>query len=127
MIKNKAQSLTEYSICLAIVLIALISMNFYVKRGLQGRYKDGTDYAWAKVAEIVKADSTLTEERKNKLLEYPQYEPDYKESEYTNALGRKIIGTTISVGGNFRRDLPAAENYMTAGGTSKDDASAKEK
>lgn len=109
MLKNEAQSLTEYSICLAIVLIALITMNFYVKRGLQGRYKDLTDYTTAKA------------------LALRQYEPDYKESEYTNVMGRKIIGTTISVGGNFRRDLPAAENYMSVGGESKDDASAKAK
>jgi len=109
MLKNKAQSLTEYSICLAVVLIALITMNFYVKRGLQGRYRDLTDYTTAKA------------------LASKQYEPYYTDSEYTNKMGRTIIGTTIGVG-SFKRDLPPTEkdesgndkvNYMSVGGGAK--------
>ncbi len=112
MLKNRAQSLSEYSICLAVILVALITINFYVKRGLQGRYKDLVD------------KTTVT------ALAQGQYEPDYKESNYTNMMGRKTIGTTKSLGGNFRRDLPSVEdeeqvNYMSVGGTSKDDVSAK--
>ncbi len=38
--KLRGQSLSEYSLCLAIILIAILGINIYVKRGLQGRYKD---------------------------------------------------------------------------------------
>ncbi len=112
MLRNRAQSLSEYSICLAVILVTLITINIYVKRGLQGRYKDLVD------------KTTTTALAQN------QYEPDYKESNYTNTMGRKTIGTTISLGGNFRRDLPSVEddkqvNYMSVGGESKDDVSAK--
>jgi len=41
--REKAQSVTEYSIFVAIVLLAIITMNVYVKRGLQGRYADVVD------------------------------------------------------------------------------------
>jgi len=44
MFKNKAQSLSEYSICLSVVLIVFTAINIYVKRGLQGRYKDVVGY-----------------------------------------------------------------------------------
>lgn len=61
-IKLKGQSLSEYSICIAIVLIALVGINIYVKRGLQGRYKDA-------VNEVTAAVSAQE-----------QYEPYYAES-----------------------------------------------
>lgn len=35
--KNKAQTTNEYAILLAIVVAALIAMQLYVKRGIQGR------------------------------------------------------------------------------------------
>jgi DNA polymerase/3'-5' exonuclease PolX len=60
-IKSKAQSLTEYTICLTIVLIAFFGMQFYVKRGLQARYKDVVD----DVTKIASAQK--------------QYEPHYRE------------------------------------------------
>ncbi len=147
MFRKRAQSLTEYSICLAIILIALITMNVYVKRGLQGRYYDTAKYTYWKVTkagfDAIGNDSTLSgAEKQAKTVEFVknfqlQYEPDYKESSYTNTMGRKIEGTTIKVGGNFRRDLPLTEkdkqgqdklvNYMSVGGESKENASAKPK
>lgn len=44
MIVAKAQSVAEYSICVAVVLAALLGMQILVKRGLQGKYKDLVDY-----------------------------------------------------------------------------------
>lgn len=101
MLRKSGQSLTEYSICLAVVLIALITMNFYVKRGLQGRYKDLADYTMAKAHAL------------------RQYEPYYKGplSEYDNTTGKKIIGN-MSSGGNLIRNLPSLNNYMGVEGVS---------
>lgn len=106
MARNKAQNLTEYAICLSLVLIALITMNIYLKRGLQGRYLDVTDYATREAGA------------------QEQYEPYYAASEYDTTMGRDIIGTTVGVG-SFRKDLSAAQtdgtdnykgNYMIGSG-----------
>jgi len=40
---KKAQSLTEYAILIGIVTAALIAMQIYIKRGIQGRIKDLAD------------------------------------------------------------------------------------
>ncbi|MDP1853274.1 MAG: hypothetical protein Q8L26_03600 [Candidatus Omnitrophota bacterium] len=42
--KIKGQSTAEYAIVIAIVIGALIAMQVYIKRGLQGRYHDATRY-----------------------------------------------------------------------------------
>ncbi len=105
MLINRAQSLTEYSICLAVILIAVITINVYVKRGLQGRYKDLTDYTTTAA------------------LAPKEYEPYYKESNYTNTMGDagRQSKANMSVGGTLRRDLPVSIN-MTVAGTSAEDA-----
>jgi hypothetical protein len=41
---KKAQSTGEYALVFAIILGAIVAMQTYVKRGLQGRVKSGTDY-----------------------------------------------------------------------------------
>jgi Flp pilus assembly pilin Flp len=38
--KNKAQNLTEYAIILGLVGAALIAMQVYMKRGVQGKLRD---------------------------------------------------------------------------------------
>lgn len=44
--KNIAQSAVEYSLIIAVVVSALVTINVYVKRGLQGRMADaGDDFA----------------------------------------------------------------------------------
>lgn len=41
--KNKGDSLAEYALILGIVSLALIGMNIYIKRGVQGRIKQMSD------------------------------------------------------------------------------------
>lgn len=40
---KKAQTTAEYAILIGLVVAALVAMQTYVKRGLQGRFKDATD------------------------------------------------------------------------------------
>ena len=42
-LRRRAQSLLEYSILFAVVLSALLIMQFYLKRGYQGRLKKEAD------------------------------------------------------------------------------------
>lgn len=74
---NKGQYLAEYALIFSIVLAALITMQTYVKRGLQGRFKDATD-------EVI---VSLREAKGN--LNLPlQYEPYYTASKITTIANR---------------------------------------
>jgi len=42
-IKNKGQSTLEYAILIIIIIAALLSIQVYIKRGVQGRLKSATD------------------------------------------------------------------------------------
>ena len=41
---RKAQSTAEYAIVIGLVIAAIVAMQIYVKRGLQGKVKDAVDY-----------------------------------------------------------------------------------
>lgn len=43
-LNKKAQSVAEYVIVLGLIVGAVMAMQTYVKRGLQGRLKDAVDY-----------------------------------------------------------------------------------
>ncbi|MFA5116755.1 MAG: hypothetical protein WC486_05680 [Candidatus Omnitrophota bacterium] len=49
---NKGQNTAEYAIVIALIIGAAIAMQTYVKRGLQGRTKDATDYMQNQTADI---------------------------------------------------------------------------
>jgi len=70
--RKKAQSLTEYGILIGIVTAALIAMQVYIKRGIQGRIKDLADQLSATHYEPhnVEANYTITQEgtRVNKYI-----------------------------------------------------------
>ena len=68
----KAQSISEYSICVVIIVLALVAMQLYVKRGMQGRYLEVADSAMAEVrAQALNAQGATYNADK-----YPnQYEP----------------------------------------------------
>lgn len=83
---HRGQSLSEYSVLLAIAFIAIVAMNVYVKRGLQGRYADVVDNTTARVSPNIS-----------------QYEPYYVESATTVEAPRKI--TAGMKEGKARRDL----------------------
>lgn len=98
MLKNKAQSLTEYSICLATVLLLLVTINVYIKRGLQGRYKDVTDYA-----------TTAISAKK-------QYEP-YYQSEVSTVKPDVGIQMSFGKGGAGRVEKNIIKDSVTRDGT----------
>jgi hypothetical protein len=45
--KSKAQTTAEYAILIALIVGALLAMQIYVKRGLQGRVRDVVDHTGA--------------------------------------------------------------------------------
>ncbi len=61
---KKASSLLEYSIILGVVSLVLITMNLYIKRGVQGKVKDMTDYFIGR-EQIVEINPTATTNSRN--------------------------------------------------------------
>jgi len=53
--KNRGQSLAEYSALIAVVAVALLAMQFYMKRGIQGVVKYSTDQ-FSNNLDYIKAD-----------------------------------------------------------------------
>jgi len=43
-LSKRAQTIAEYAILIAIVVGAVVAMQIYIKRGMQGRVKDVVDY-----------------------------------------------------------------------------------
>ncbi|OGX19788.1 MAG: hypothetical protein A3K83_07285 [Omnitrophica WOR_2 bacterium RBG_13_44_8b] len=65
---KRAQTTAEYAILIGLVVAALVAMQTYVKRGLQGRMKDATDQVGLQNPSISAT---------------PQYEPYYMQQAVT--------------------------------------------
>ena len=76
--RGKAQSITEYAILLSIVALVFVGMQIYVRRGLQGRLRDTSDFITAAMKEKVgpRPPGAAADAK-----EYTnQFEPDYRQS-----------------------------------------------
>lgn len=72
MIRNqRGQSTAEYAIVISVVIAAVIGMQLYVKRGMQGKVKDGVDFFTNQGG---KMDNGV-----NDMSTLDQYEPYYAE------------------------------------------------
>jgi len=61
--KNKAQSTLEYAVLIAVVVGALVAIQVYFKRGVQGKLRDSADqigeqYSAGKMSSTVKTNQT---------------------------------------------------------------------
>lgn len=90
---HKAQHLSEYALIFSLVLAALIAMQTYVKRGLQGRYKDASDTIVLSLKAQTGKDALLL-----------QYEPYYTESEMTTETDMSKV-ETANLGGSKKTEI----------------------
>lgn len=90
----RGQAWLEYAVILTLVVTAISAMQVYVRRGLQGRYKDATDYAL----------DTIGTDR--------QYEPYYLESDITTESSEEAA-RTYAPGGSSSRTI--SEEKMATG------------
>lgn len=87
--KKAADSLTEYALILGIVSLALVGMNTYIKRGVQGRIKDMADNFISR-RQVVETDPTTVSGSYS-------YTPD--DVPTTNTVTREILsGGAIKTG-----------------------------
>lgn len=80
-LKKKAQSTAEYVIILGLVVGAVVAMQTYVKRGLQGRIRDAVDFT--DQGEQAQGEGTGT----NAVVQFStdQYEPYYLRSQFDSS------------------------------------------
>lgn len=95
---RKGQSTAEYAIVIGLVIAAIVAMQVYVKRGLQGKVKDAVDYK----------DSTDTITGTTR-----QYEPYYTESSMTSTQAVSDSESTVSGGGVSRTAATTATRTGT--------------
>ena len=84
---SKGQSTAEYAIVIGLVIAAAVAMQVYVKRGLQGKIKDATDW---------------TTSAGNVSIGNAQYEPYYLSSDLTTTREANETSNTQVGGGVVR-------------------------
>lgn len=90
---KRAQTTAEYAILIALVVGAVVAMQVYVKRGIQGRIRDVVDHTGAG-GEVGGESLSFSS---------GQYEPYYVQST-----------------GDTKQSSTNTENLLTGGGTSRD-------
>jgi len=91
--KKIAQTTAEYAIVIALVVGAVVAMQIYVRRGLQGRIKDAVDHTGISNATVGSTSFSF---------KTGQYEPYYTES--TSATTQSSSSTdTLKEGGAIDR------------------------
>ena len=110
LVSQRGQSTGEYAILIAVAVGAIVAMQLYVKRGLQGRVKGASDFM---------ASQTPT------LGTLQQYEPYYNASNYNVKQDRKAEEGVVTGGATSRTAIDEITtrtgNATTETDQSKDD------
>lgn len=85
---KRAQTTAEYAILIALIVGAVVAMQVYVKRGIQGRVKDVVDHTGA--------GGTVGEEKLT--FSSGQYEPYYNKSVATTTQGSESTDKLLDKG-----------------------------
>lgn len=108
LIRQRGQSVTEYAIVFSIVAAAVIGMQIFVKRGLQGKQKDVTDFFTGVTGDAAGVGKQLAT--------IPQYEPYYASSTYNVTQGN-TTKETVAVGGTVTRNVSRDSTTRTGSAT----------
>ncbi|MFH1077572.1 MAG: hypothetical protein V1753_12230, partial [Pseudomonadota bacterium] len=99
---RKGQSTAEYAIVIGLVIAAAVAMQVYVKRGVQGKMKDATDYNDPAAAGMM---STR------------QYEPDYMTTAAMVSTRKAEETAETTKGGGISRVIVGEDVSSRAGTT----------
>lgn len=106
---RKGQSTVEYAIVLGVIVAALIAMQTYIKRGIQGRYRDGTEFLATETPQIGTTE---------------QYEPYYTSSAYDVAQAKSVTETVGNRGDTSKTGMASSSTRAVGGNTQYGDTSA---
>jgi hypothetical protein len=111
-LRKIGQSTAEYAVVLALVVGAVVAMQVYVKRGLQGRLKNVVDHTGSG-GEVGNAGDTLT-------FDAAQYEPYYMASDRGSAsasTSNDILGVNGETGrSQTQRSVMQSQSNVGWGG-----------
>jgi hypothetical protein len=96
---RKGQSTAEYAIVIGLVIAAAVAMQIYVKRGIQGKMKDATDYN----------DPSAT------MMKTVQYEPDYATTTNMVSTRKSEETATTTKGGGITRAISGEDASSRTG------------
>lgn len=88
LITRRGQSTAEYAVLIAVAVGAIVAMQIYVKRGIQGKVKGAMDH--------------FTSQGTAETGTIAQYEPYTASSDYNVVQGRSAV-ETMAVGGSVAR------------------------
>ena len=108
---RKGQSMAEYAIVLTVVVTAIVAMQIYVKRGLQGKVKDVTDNVGFGLADAGYKTTTN------------QYEPYYAATDYQVGQDQNVK-EAYQTGGTVSRTSLSEKSTRTGGSTTGVDVGA---
>lgn len=108
---KRGQSTAEYAILIGVVIAAVVGMQVYVKRGLQGKVKDVTDNVGFGLRDA--GYTALTS----------QYEPYYAKSDFTVSQGRTET-TDVQAGYKVKRTVDRDETLRTGSSSQEVDLAA---
>ena len=106
--KRRGQNTAEYAILIGVIVAAAIAMQVYVRRGMQARIKQGTDYS---------KEACMT------IFTLGQYEPYYTCSTFMTNQGSSSAENLLSAGAvnrvsNETTNRTGSQNYTSyLGGT----------
>jgi hypothetical protein len=119
---SSGQSTAEYAFVLGTVLLGLVAMQVYIRRGLNAKIKDSSDSAIAIMYKQLKKTAPVAKDL--------QYEPNYSSSKYTvtqDTTRKDVVGPggvakkegiveTTTRTGSQTIEVPAAPTPPPAGG-----------
>lgn len=98
--ETRAQSILEFCVVIVVVIAALLSMQAYMKRGLQGRWKDSVDQLGDQYAPDMsgtithtissEASTTIIDDMGFKLREDTEDTTEERSGELTGSLGGNL-------------------------------------
>lgn len=100
LLNRKGQNTAEYAILIAVVIGAIIAMQLYVKRGLQGKVRAVTDHVGDGLLDVGYTDVPV------------QYEPYYNESSYSVSQD-SAINEKFQTGGQVDRSSISEKTIRT--------------
>ena len=114
LLNRKGQNTAEYAILIAVVIGAIIAMQLYVKRGLQGKVRDVTDHVGeGLLGGNVPGLNAVTQ----------QYEPYYNTSNY-DVDQDQSVNEKYQTGGKVARDSQREKTTRSGSATTGVDQAA---
>ena len=98
---KKGQNTVEYAVLIGLVVAVAVAMQTYVKRGIQGRFRDASDDYYTGLKSDANWGTVST--TAVTALDKKQYEPEYLSSQSTQQIKQDTETFTMNEGGTTGR------------------------